>query len=81
MVKNPPADVGDGGSVPGLGRSPEGNGYPLQYSCLGKPHEQRNLEGVEYMNLQRTGHDLTIKQQTHVLTVFQMQSIQEYSCF
>ena len=25
----------DSGSIPGLGRSPgEGNGYPLQYSCL-----------------------------------------------
>ena len=28
----------DLGSVPGLGRSPgEGNGYPLQYSCLENP--------------------------------------------
>ena len=28
-------NVGDLGSIPGLGRSPgEGNGYPLQYSCL-----------------------------------------------
>ena len=27
--------AGDGGSVPGAGRSPgDGNGYPLQYSCL-----------------------------------------------
>ena len=27
--------AGDPGSIPGLGRSPgEGNGYPLQYSCL-----------------------------------------------
>jgi len=34
-VKNPPAEVGDAGSVPGLRRSPGGgNGYPLQYSCL-----------------------------------------------
>ena len=30
-----PANAGDVGSVPGLGRSPgEGNGYSLQYSCL-----------------------------------------------
>ena len=29
---------GDAGSIPGLGRSPgEGNGNPLQYSCLGNP--------------------------------------------
>ena len=35
MVKNPPANAGDPGSIPGLGRSPgEGNGYPLQYFCL-----------------------------------------------
>ena len=35
VVKNPPANVGDVGSIPGLGRSPrEGNGNPLQYSCL-----------------------------------------------
>ena len=34
-VKNPPANAGDPGLIPGLGRSPgEGNGYPLQYSCL-----------------------------------------------
>ena len=31
-------NVGDPGSVPGLGRSPgEGNGKPLQYSCLENP--------------------------------------------
>ena len=36
MVKNPPANAGDAGWVPGSGRSPrEGNGNPLQYSCLG----------------------------------------------
>ena len=35
MVKNPPADAGDPGSIPGLERSPKGgNGSPLQYSCL-----------------------------------------------
>ena len=35
MVKNLPSMQGDLGSIPGLGRSPkEGNGYPLQYSCL-----------------------------------------------
>ena len=38
MVKNPPANAGDEGSVPGLGRSPGGgNGNPLQYSCLRNP--------------------------------------------
>ena len=37
-VKNPPVNAGDAGLIPGLGRSPgEGNGNPLQYSCLGNP--------------------------------------------
>ena len=34
-VKNPPTNAGDAGSIPGSGRSPgEGNGNPLQNSCL-----------------------------------------------
>ena len=41
VVKNPSANVGDGGdegSIPGLGRSSgRGNGNPLHYSCLGNP--------------------------------------------
>ena len=37
---------GDLGSIPGLERSPgEGNGNPLQYSCLEKSHGQRRLVG------------------------------------
>ena len=35
VVKNPPANTGDVGSIPGLGRfTGEGNGNSLQYSCL-----------------------------------------------
>ena len=35
VIKNPPANVGDVGSIPGLGWSPGvENGNPLQYSCL-----------------------------------------------
>ena len=38
VVKNLPANVGDAGLIPGSGRSPgNGNGIPLQYSCLGNP--------------------------------------------
>ena len=41
MVKNPPANTGDAGSVSGLGRSSgEGNGNPLQYSCLRNPMDK-----------------------------------------
>ena len=38
VVENLPANTGDPCLIPGLGRSPgEGNGNPLQYSCLGNP--------------------------------------------
>ena len=41
VVKNLPVNAGDtrdAGSIPGSGRFPgEGNGNPLQYSCLGNP--------------------------------------------
>ncbi len=36
--KESACNAGDPGSIPGLGRSPgEGNGNPLQYSCLENP--------------------------------------------
>ena len=36
-VKDPPANVADVNSIPGMGRSPrEGNGNPLQYYCHGR---------------------------------------------
>ena len=44
MVKNPPANAGDTrevGSIPGLGRCPEGgHGNPLSYSCLENPMDR-----------------------------------------
>ena len=55
VVKNPPTDAGDLGSIPGSGRSPgEGNGNPLQYLCLENP-----LDGgawLQPMGSQRVGH-------------------------
>ena len=41
MIKNPPANAGDTGSIPGLGRSlGEGNGNSLQYPCLEDPMDR-----------------------------------------
>ena len=44
VVKNLPAnagDPGDAGLIPGSGKSPgEGNGNPLQYSCLENPMDR-----------------------------------------
>ena len=40
-VKNLPANAGDLSSIPGSGRFlGEGNGNPLQYSCLGNPMDR-----------------------------------------
>ena len=40
-VKNLPANARDSGLIPGSGRSPgEGNGNPLQHSCLGNPMDR-----------------------------------------
>ena len=58
VVKNPPANAGDAGSVPGLGRSPgEGNGNPLQYYCLENPMDGGNL--VDYSPWGRDELDTT----------------------
>ena len=47
VVKNPPANAGDAGSIPGSGRSSGvDSGNPLQYSCPGKFPRQRSL--LEY---------------------------------
>ena len=44
--KESACSAGDLGSIPGSGRSPgEGNGNPLQYSCLENHHGQRSLVG------------------------------------
>ena len=51
MVKSTPTNAGDSGLIPGLGRSlGEGNGNPLQYSCLDNPKDrgawQATIHGV-----------------------------------
>ena len=42
VSKDSSCNIGDTGSIPGLGRSPrEGNSNPLQYSHLGNPMDRR----------------------------------------
>ena len=63
MVKNLPASAGDTSSIPRLGRSPgEGNGNPLQYSCLENSMDREEPGGLQSMGSQRVGHDLASKQ-------------------
>ena len=51
-------NVRDLGSIPGLGRFPgEGNGNPLQYSCLENPLDGGAWCKLLSMGLQRVGHD------------------------
>ena len=56
-------NAGDPGSIPGLERSPgEGNGNPLQYSCLENPMDRgawraEEPGGLQSMGSQRVGHD------------------------
>ena len=51
-VKASASNVGDPGSIPGLGRSPgEGNGNPLQYSCRKESDTTERLHSLILMPL------------------------------
>ena len=69
MEKNLPISAGDAGNTglsPGSGRSGEGNGNPLQYSCRGKSHGQRSLVGYSSWSRRRVGHDFKTKAATAI---------------
>ena len=52
-------NAGDPGSIPGLGiSSGEGNGNPLQYSCLGNPMDGGAWQASIYGVVERAGHNL-----------------------
>ena len=57
ISKESACNVGDLGSIPGFGRSPgEGNGNPLQYSCLENSMSEEP-GGLQSMGSERVGHD------------------------
>ena len=64
VVKNLSASVGNirhADSIPGLGKIPcEGNGNPLQYSCLENSMD-RGTQWVTVHGVARVGHDLATK--------------------
>ena len=64
VVKNPPANTGDAGSMSGLETSP-GVGYanPFQGFVPEKSHGQRSLAGFSAWGRKRVGQDLATKRQ------------------
>ena len=62
VVKNPPTNAGDVGSIPGSGRSPGGgHGHPLQYSCLGNPMDRGAWRATVH-GVSRRQHNWSTKQ-------------------
>ena len=59
--KESACNAGDLGSIPGSGRSPgEGNGNPLQYSCLENPMDRGAWQAIIHA-VTRVGHNLATK--------------------
>ena len=57
VVKDPPANAGDLGSIPESGRSSRGgNGNPLQYSCLENPMDRGAWRATDH-GVQRVRHN------------------------
>ena len=70
VVKNSPTsaqDVREVGLIPGLGRSPgEGNGNPLQYSCLENPMD-RGAWWATAHGVARVRHDLATQERESLI--------------
>ena len=63
VSKEATCNAGDPGSIPGSGRSPgEGNGNPLQYSCLENPMDRGGAWQATVHGVPRVGHDLATKE-------------------
>ena len=61
VSKESACNAGDPGLIPGSGRSPgEGNGNPLQYSCLENPMDRVAWKATVH-GVARVGHDLVTK--------------------
>ena len=56
--------------IPGSGRSPgEGNGIPLQYSCLENPMDRGTWQAIVH-GVARVRHDLAIKKRERERNLF-----------
>ena len=69
VAKNPPANAGDMGLIPELGRSPRGgNGNPFQCSLPGESHGQRRLQGHSPWSHK----DWDTTEHAHTIIIFRM---------
>ena len=65
--KESASNAGDPGSIPGSGRSPgEGNGNPIQYSCLKNPMDRGAWQAIQFMGSQES--DMTQRLSHHQCT-------------
>ena len=72
MVKNPPANARDAGSIPGSRRFPRvGNDSPLQYSCLENSMDREALVGYSSWGCKETDMSSTI----FILEIISMSTI------
>ena len=61
VIKSSPANAGDTRLIYGSGRcSGVGNGYPLQYSCLGNPMDGGSWQATVH-GVASVGHNLATK--------------------
>ena len=85
--KESACQVGDVGLIPGSGRSPgEGNGNPLQYSCLENPIDRgawrATVQGVTSRQGQRAGGSVRVKAGRNILfyhysNIYRLQGFRE----
>ena len=67
--KESACNTGDLGLIPGSGRSPgEGNGNPLQYSCLDNPMDRAALQAT-VQGVARVAHNLVTFHQEHSVRI------------
>ena len=76
VVKESACSAGDPGSIPGLRRSPgEGNGNPLQYSCLENPLDRGTwwaaVHGFARVihDRHQTNHDTIVLSNSYTITI------------
>ena len=79
VVKNPSANVGDAGSIPGLGRSPgEGNDNSLQHSCLKNSMDRGDWWAVVHGTAKESDMNYQLNNNNNKDTCYKIQSRKVY---